>query len=146
MGKRKVKRKAPKKLKEKLDSQFNCLFCNHEKAIECKIDQSNKVGHLTCKICDVSWQCNISYLDEPVDVYAAWIDACEDVNKSKREAKARERERERERVRDLGDANDEPAIRRAAPAAAPVSTSSEPVFANDGLDPFDDDDEDDEDY
>lgn len=81
-----------------------------------------------------------------MDVYAAWIDACEDVNKSKREAKARERERERERVRDLGDANDEPAIRRAAPAAAPVSTSSEPVFANDGLDPFDDDDEDDEDY
>lgn len=90
---------------------------------------------LTC-ICHID-------LDEPVDVYAAWIDACEDVNKSKREAKARERERERERARELGDANDEPAIRR---VAAPAPTSSEPVFANDGLDPFDDDDEDDEDY
>ncbi|KAI9313356.1 hypothetical protein BX666DRAFT_1975692 [Dichotomocladium elegans] len=60
MGKRKAKRAAPKKLKTTLDSQFNCLFCNHEKAIDCKIDHANKVGHLSCKICDVSWQCNIT--------------------------------------------------------------------------------------
>ncbi|ORY92327.1 hypothetical protein BCR43DRAFT_446078, partial [Syncephalastrum racemosum] len=88
-GKRKVKRQPQRKLKEKLDSQFNCLFCNHEKAIECKIDHANKVGHL-------------NYLDEPVDVYSAWIDACEDVNYAKRQTRlkdqAREREREERRV------------------------------------------------
>ncbi|KAI9299792.1 hypothetical protein BJ944DRAFT_143926, partial [Cunninghamella echinulata] len=75
-GKRKSKRKPVKKLKQKLDTQFNCLFCNHENAIECKLDQSNKVGHLT-------------YLDEPVDVYSAWIDACEEVNKTKKQAASR---------------------------------------------------------
>ncbi|KAI9031694.1 transcription elongation factor 1, partial [Phycomyces nitens] len=58
-----------------LDVQFNCLFCNHEKSVDVKLDQANKVGHLTCKVCDMNWQ----LLDEPVDVYSAWIDACEDV-------------------------------------------------------------------
>ncbi|KAI8337012.1 transcription elongation factor Elf1 like-domain-containing protein [Chlamydoabsidia padenii] len=88
MGKRKVKRKAAKKMKDKLDTQFNCLFCNHEKSIECKMDQANKVGHLTCKVCDINWQCSITYLDEPVDVYSAWVDACEEVNKAKKLAAA----------------------------------------------------------
>jgi transcription elongation factor Elf1 len=46
-------------------------------------DQQNKVGHLSCKVCDVSWQCPITYLDEAVDVYSAWIDACENVNKDR---------------------------------------------------------------
>jgi transcription elongation factor Elf1 len=46
-------------------------------------DHQNKVGHLSCKVCDVSWQCPITYLDEAVDVYSAWIDACENVNKDR---------------------------------------------------------------
>ncbi|EIE77857.1 hypothetical protein RO3G_02561 [Rhizopus delemar RA 99-880] len=71
MGKRKTKRKPQKKLKDKLDTQFNCVFCNHENSVDCKIDNANKLGHL-------------NYLDEPVDVYSAWIDACEDVNRRKR--------------------------------------------------------------
>ncbi|CAO3650221.1 unnamed protein product [Cunninghamella blakesleeana] len=103
MGKRKSKRKPMKKLKQKLDTQFNCLFCNHENAIECKLDSSNKVGHLTCKICDISWQCSITYLDEPVDVYSAWIDACEEVNKNKKAVASRARTQDREQ-----DDNDEP--------------------------------------
>ncbi|KAI9281194.1 hypothetical protein BY458DRAFT_429973, partial [Sporodiniella umbellata] len=70
-GKRKTKRKPQRKLKEKLDTQFNCVFCNHENSVDCKIDNTNKLGHL-------------NYLDEPVDVYSAWIDACEDVNKKKK--------------------------------------------------------------
>ncbi|KAG2184990.1 hypothetical protein INT43_000903, partial [Umbelopsis isabellina] len=82
-GKRKSKRKPVKVLKATLDKQFNCLFCNHEKSIECKLDHQNKVGHLSCKVCDVSWQCPITYLDEAVDVYSAWIDACENVNKDR---------------------------------------------------------------
>ncbi|CAO3653203.1 unnamed protein product [Cunninghamella echinulata] len=96
MGKRKSKRKPVKKLKQKLDTQFNCLFCNHENAIE--------FGHLTCKVCDISWQCSITYLDEPVDVYSAWIDACEEVNKTKKQAVSRVRTQDREQ----DDINEEP--------------------------------------
>ncbi|KAI8391696.1 transcription elongation factor Elf1 like-domain-containing protein [Radiomyces spectabilis] len=94
MGKRKAKSKPLKKLKAKLDIHFNCLFCNHEKSIECRMDQSNKVGHLACKICDISWQCSITYLDEPVDVYSAWIDACEEVNDRKMQALLKARDKE----------------------------------------------------
>ncbi|ORE12725.1 hypothetical protein BCV71DRAFT_190552, partial [Rhizopus microsporus] len=75
-GKRKTKRKPQKKLKAKLDTTFNCLFCNHENSVDCKIDHANKLGHL-------------NYLDEPVDVYSAWIDACEDVNQRKRLERSR---------------------------------------------------------
>ncbi|KAI9497025.1 transcription elongation factor Elf1 like-domain-containing protein [Zychaea mexicana] len=141
MGKRKVKRQPQKKLKDKLDTHFNCLFCNHEKSIEVKLDRPNKVGHLSCKICDVNWQCTITYLDEGVDVYSAWVDACEDVNRGRREQKIRDRDRQRDQERDT---EDEPR-QRAAPAPAPAQ-SSRSSFANDGLDPFDEDDEDDEDY
>ncbi|KAG2181827.1 hypothetical protein INT44_008643, partial [Umbelopsis vinacea] len=98
-GKRKSNRKPVKRLKPELDKQFNCLFCNHEKSIECKIDHQNKVGHLSCKVCDVSWQCPITYLDEAVDVYSAWIDACENVNKdrgSSRRARGDEEEEQEE--------------------------------------------------
>ncbi|KAG1446977.1 hypothetical protein G6F56_009407 [Rhizopus delemar] len=84
MGKRKTKRKPQRKLKDKLDTQFNCVFCNHENSVDCKIDNSNKLGHLNCKVCSVTWQYPVTYLDEPVDVYSAWIDACEDVNQRKR--------------------------------------------------------------
>ncbi|CEJ03122.1 hypothetical protein G6F70_008640 [Rhizopus microsporus] len=89
MGKRKTKRKPQKKLKAKLDTTFNCLFCNHENSVDCKIDHANKLGHLNCKVCAVNWQCPITYLDEPVDVYSAWIDACEDVNQRKRLERSR---------------------------------------------------------
>ena len=39
MGKRKAKRKAPPKKRfiEKLDTQFNCPFCNHERSCEVKM-------------------------------------------------------------------------------------------------------------
>ncbi|KAI8058975.1 transcription elongation factor Elf1 like-domain-containing protein [Gilbertella persicaria] len=125
MGKRKSNRKPQKKLKEKLDTTFNCLFCNHENSIDCKIDQQNKVGILTCKICDVNWQTTITYLDEPVDVYSAWIDACEEVNRQKRLQAQRARTQRNN------------------------SRSPSPVRQNysNQLDPFDDDDEEeDEDY
>ncbi|CAO3651866.1 unnamed protein product [Mucor fragilis] len=122
MGKRKTKRKPQKKLKDKLDTQFNCLFCNHENSIECKIDSPNKVGILTCKICSVSWQCPVTYLDEPVDVYSAWIDACEDVNQQRR-MKAAQKSRE---------------SRDDSRSPPPQS------YSEDRLDPFDEDDDDDD--
>ena len=37
MGKRKSARKPQAKVRLTLDRQFTCLFCNHEKAIDCKL-------------------------------------------------------------------------------------------------------------
>ena len=79
-------------------------------------------------------------LDEAVDVYSAWVDACEDVNKGRREQKLRERDRQKDLERDT---DDEPRRRTAAPVAAQSSRTS---FANDGLDAYDEEDEDDDDY
>jgi transcription elongation factor Elf1 len=79
MGKRKSSAKPVKKLKQKLDTQFTCLFCNHEKAINCTIDKKTNIGTLTCKICGQSFQTAIDSLSEPIDIYSNWIDACEAV-------------------------------------------------------------------
>ncbi|KAI9480281.1 MAG: transcription elongation factor 1 [Benjaminiella poitrasii] len=133
MGKRKVKRKPQKKLKEKLDTQFNCLFCNHENSIECKIDHQNKVGILSCKICGVSWQDTITYLDEPVDVYSAWIDACEELNKQK---KVRAQQRREEGITDSFNQRDR------SPQQSPLSRDN--TYPEDRLDPFDDEDDEDD--
>lgn len=88
MGKRKSSAKPVKKLKQKLDTQFTCLFCNHEKAINCTIDKKTNIGTLTCKICGQSFQTSINSLSEPIDIYSTWIDACEAVaeEESKEEA------------------------------------------------------------
>jgi transcription elongation factor Elf1 len=82
MGKRKSSKKpqGPKK-KEKLSTSFDCLFCNHEKCIEVKVDKKAGVGDLTCKVCGQSFQTGVNYLSGAVDVYADWIDACDAVNK-----------------------------------------------------------------
>lgn len=44
-----------------------------------KLDKKHAVGDLWCKICGQKWQTNINYLSAAVDVYADWIDACENV-------------------------------------------------------------------
>ncbi|KAK9764123.1 hypothetical protein K7432_008632 [Basidiobolus ranarum] len=80
MGKRKSSAKAPTKRKVVLDTTFNCLFCNHEKSISCRLEKDSKIGHLSCRICSASFQCMINYLSEPIDVYSEWIDACEKIN------------------------------------------------------------------
>ncbi|TID29759.1 hypothetical protein CANINC_001677 [Pichia inconspicua] len=79
MGKRKSSAKAPKKIKQRLDTQFTCLFCNHEKSINCTIDKKANIGTLNCKICGQSFQTSINSLSEPIDIYSNWIDACEAV-------------------------------------------------------------------
>lgn len=80
MGKRKKSSRGPvKKVKQRLDTQFTCLFCNHEKAINCTIDKRANIGTLTCKICGQSFQTAINSLSEPIDIYSSWIDACEAV-------------------------------------------------------------------
>jgi len=90
MGKRKgSKRKAPgPKKREPLALTFTCLFCNHEKAIQVKLDKKAGVGNLHCKVCGQKFQTGINYLSAAVDVYSDWIDACEDVAKDAAEEDA----------------------------------------------------------
>ncbi|KIW10272.1 hypothetical protein PV08_11234 [Exophiala spinifera] len=79
-GKRKAatKPQGPKK-REPLATTFTCLFCNHEKAIQIKLDKKAGVGNLHCKVCGQRFQTGINYLSAAVDVYSDWIDACENV-------------------------------------------------------------------
>ncbi|OBA22200.1 Elf1-domain-containing protein [Metschnikowia bicuspidata var. bicuspidata NRRL YB-4993] len=79
MGKRKTAAKPVKKVKQKLDISFRCLFCNHEKSVICTMDKRNGIGDLHCKICGQSFQTAINSLSHPVDIYSDWIDACEDL-------------------------------------------------------------------
>lgn len=79
MGKRKAAAKPVKKIKQKLDVTFRCLFCNHEKSVICTLDKRNGIGDLHCKICGQSFQTAINSLSQPVDIYSDWIDACEDL-------------------------------------------------------------------
>ncbi|KAL9555685.1 hypothetical protein MBANPS3_002246 [Mucor bainieri] len=66
--------------------------------------------------------CWAADLDEPVDVYSAWIDACEDVNQQRR-MKAAQKSRE---------------SRDDSRSPPPQS------YSEDRLDPFDEDDDDDD--
>lgn len=79
MGKRKAAAKPVKKVKQKLDTTFRCLFCNHEKSVICTLDKRNSIGDLHCKICGQTFQTAINSLSQPVDIYSDWIDACEDL-------------------------------------------------------------------
>ena len=84
MGKRKKSSRGPAKRQVlKLDTKFNCLFCNHEKSVSCKLDKKNCIGSLNCKICGQSFQTRINALSQPVDVYSDWFDAVEEVNQGK---------------------------------------------------------------
>lgn len=81
MGKRKKSSRGPaKRVTQKLDTKFNCLFCNHDKSVSCTLDKKNSIGTLSCKICGQSFQTRITSLSQPVDVYSDWFDAVEEVN------------------------------------------------------------------
>ncbi|TGZ83641.1 Elf1-domain-containing protein, partial [Ascodesmis nigricans] len=79
-GKRKKSSRKPMgpKKKEPLQTTFNCLFCNHEDAVTCKLDKKAGIGSLQCKSCGQRFQANINYLSHAVDVYSEWVDACEE--------------------------------------------------------------------
>lgn len=82
MGKRKRATKPPPKKKApKLDTIFDCPYCGHEKTVDCVIDKSTSIGKVKCRICGVSHESVINKLEEAIDVYANWIDACEAANK-----------------------------------------------------------------
>lgn len=67
--------------REPLATTFTCLFCNHEKSIQVKLDKKAGVGNLYCRVCGQKFQTGINYLSAAVDVYSDWVDACENVAK-----------------------------------------------------------------
>ncbi|GAA5918132.1 hypothetical protein JCM8208_005384 [Rhodotorula glutinis] len=84
MGKRKSSKKPQARIKQVLDKSFRCVFCAHQGSVTCKLDNKLKVGRLDCKDCGQSFQTDITHLSEPVDLYSAWIDACEEANPADR--------------------------------------------------------------
>eukprot|EP00232_Nephroselmis_pyriformis_P002647 CAMPEP_0182913106 /NCGR_PEP_ID=MMETSP0034_2-20130328/37865_1 /TAXON_ID=156128 /ORGANISM="Nephroselmis pyriformis, Strain CCMP717" /LENGTH=85 /DNA_ID=CAMNT_0025049809 /DNA_START=13 /DNA_END=270 /DNA_ORIENTATION=- len=80
-GKKKAAKPPPKPKAPKLAIIFDCPFCNHDKAVECKIDKDAEVAELNCRICSETFRMQTNKLTEPVDVYYEWIDECERLNK-----------------------------------------------------------------
>ena len=80
MGKRKSSKPPPKKQKPKLDAAFSCPFCNSAKSVTAQLDFDNATGAVSCSVCNCTFRCDISPLDEAIDVYSQWIDECERVN------------------------------------------------------------------
>jgi transcription elongation factor Elf1 len=91
--------------KETLPTVFQCLFCNHEKSVAVRMDKKAGVGSIHCKVCGQDWSTNINceiswktrtacgrtaktnisgdtVLSAPVDVYADWVDACDEAAKN----------------------------------------------------------------
>ncbi|KIW09386.1 uncharacterized protein PV09_00280 [Verruconis gallopava] len=82
MGKRKKAAKPmTTKKKEVLPTVFQCLFCNHEKSVHVRMDKKSGIGSIHCKVCGQQWSTNINFLSAPVDVYADWVDACDEAAK-----------------------------------------------------------------
>lgn len=48
----------------------------------CCRDKQAETGMINCRVCGETFQCRISYLNDPVDVYCEWIDACESARKN----------------------------------------------------------------
>lgn len=42
-------------------------------------DDKARIGYLSCKVCGQKFSADTTPLDQPIDVYSLWIDACEDV-------------------------------------------------------------------
>lgn len=89
MGKRKAAKKVqgPKK-REPLATVFPCLFCNHEKSCNVTLDKKTMIGNLICKVCGQGNSCEINYLSAAVDVYADWVDKCDEAARLHREEQA----------------------------------------------------------
>jgi transcription elongation factor Elf1 len=56
---------------------FKCPFCAHESSCEVRLDREAETGTISCRVCGESFQTRVSYLSDPVDVFAAWVDELE---------------------------------------------------------------------
>ncbi|XP_038685696.1 transcription elongation factor 1 homolog [Tripterygium wilfordii] len=70
----------PMKRMPKLDTVFNCPFCNHAESVKCQINKKYMTGVAECIICQEIYRTKINALTEPIDIYSEWIDECERVN------------------------------------------------------------------
>ncbi|KAJ8513729.1 hypothetical protein OPV22_004163 [Ensete ventricosum] len=70
------------KVQPKLEAAFTCPFCNHDKSVSCTLDKTLKIGEAQCEVCKESYATTIHHLTEPIDIYAEWVDECEQVDKS----------------------------------------------------------------
>ncbi|KAL8431350.1 hypothetical protein ACSSS7_005328 [Eimeria intestinalis] len=81
MGKRKSAAMKPKPNRvPKLDKEFDCPFCSHSKAVKVELDRVRGIGALSCRVCGAAYNRSITRLDEGIDVYGDWIDACVSAN------------------------------------------------------------------
>ncbi len=108
MGKRKSKAPPPKKVQPKLDTQFTCPFCNHDKSVTAKLDFQQYKGLVECSVCGQKYACTIDDLSAAIDVDSDWIDACERLNAPGKGGGGDEEEEEEE--------EEEKAVRRAKDA------------------------------
>ena len=81
MGRKKSSQVQRSVAKVKVDTVFDCPFCNDIKTVEVIMDNNNAVADIKCRICLAKFQTEIHHLTEPIDVYWEWIDECEKVNK-----------------------------------------------------------------
>ena len=115
MGKRKSKARVMKKTIQTVPTQFDCIFCNHAKTVECKLNMASSVGTIRCRVCQVTFQMEINHLTEPIDIYGEWIDETEKANRVDRDdpasavtsASASQRNRDSDRRRDAEDDDDD---------------------------------------
>ena len=73
-------KKVIKKKKPTVPTSFKCLHCGHEKSVECKMEREREIGTLSCRVCGEKFQCKITYLSEPVDVFCEWLDSTVEMN------------------------------------------------------------------
>jgi transcription elongation factor Elf1 len=63
MGKRRrAAKKVVKKVRQVVATVFKCPFCNHVKAVTCKLDTRSMTGALECTVCGVKWETAIHSL------------------------------------------------------------------------------------
>lgn len=56
------------------------LHSNHSQTVECKLNLTSNLGTVKCRICDASYQTEITHLTDPIDVYSEWVDKTEEAN------------------------------------------------------------------
>ena len=81
MGKRSSAKPPPKKARAKLDTTFNCPFCNSNKTVSVTFDRDMGRATAKCTSCPQRFDTNCTPLTDAIDVYHDWIDNCEEANK-----------------------------------------------------------------
>ena len=81
MGRKKSRQVQRTVIKQKVDTVFDCPFCNDTKTVEVSMDHNHGVADIKCRVCLAKFQTEIHHLTEPIDVYCEWIDECDKLNK-----------------------------------------------------------------